>query len=354
MTKKCTYCEIEKNLTEFSIKRNGLFGRNSNCKNCIKLKSEIRKNINSEKRKINIVIEKECSKCKEIKSIDNFAKDINKSDGFYSSCKICNQEYVKNYRNNNKAKIAESKIISVSKKIEHYSNYKNEWYIENKEQLNLKSKLNYQENILEIKKVNKIYRDKKRVEKITEYNKTTSKECKKCKLNLPKTNFKYSSKGKFGLANYCISCQEKSKLNLQEQRRLRSSKYYDLNKEKLLKISYQKKKEKLKNDSVFKLKHLLSHRIRRAIYDQRGLKSAKTLVLLGCSILEAREHIENQFKEGMNWENHGNHGWHIDHIKPCSSFDLTKAEEQNECFNYKNLQPLWAYENLKKGNKYVC
>ena len=52
----------------------------------------------------------------------------------------------------------------------------------------------------------------------------------------------------------------------------------------------------------------------------------------------------------MNWNNYGE--WHIDHIKPCSLFNLELEEEQLECFNYKNLQPLWAIDNIKKGNKY--
>jgi hypothetical protein len=60
----------------------------------------------------------------------------------------------------------------------------------------------------------------------------------------------------------------------------------------------------------------------------------------------------------MSWENHGNQienkaktGWHIDHIKPCAEFDLTKEEEQ-ECFHYSNTQPLWAEDNLSKGDKW--
>ncbi len=51
----------------------------------------------------------------------------------------------------------------------------------------------------------------------------------------------------------------------------------------------------------------------------------------------------------MSWENYGK--WHVDHILPCASFDLGKPEEQFKCFNYKNLQPLWATDNLKKQAK---
>jgi hypothetical protein len=57
------------------------------------------------------------------------------------------------------------------------------------------------------------------------------------------------------------------------------------------------------------------------------------------------------FTEGMSWDNYGE--WHIDHILPCSSFDLADIEQQKICFNYKNLQPLWAEDNLRKGAKII-
>ena len=46
------------------------------------------------------------------------------------------------------------------------------------------------------------------------------------------------------------------------------------------------------------------------------------------------------------------HGWHIDHIIPCAFFDLTKASHQRVCFNWQNLQPLWAKDNLSKRDKF--
>ena len=55
----------------------------------------------------------------------------------------------------------------------------------------------------------------------------------------------------------------------------------------------------------------------------------------------------------MSWDNWSIKGWHIDHIRPCSSFDLSDPTQQKECFHYTNLQPLWASENLKKNNKWV-
>ena len=61
-------------------------------------------------------------------------------------------------------------------------------------------------------------------------------------------------------------------------------------------------------------------------------------------------YLEGKFTEGMTWENHGK--WHIDHIKPCCSFNLEDEEEQKKCFHYTNLQPLWATDNLVKSGKY--
>ena len=81
-------------------------------------------------------------------------------------------------------------------------------------------------------------------------------------------------------------------------------------------------------------------------------KSDHTLALCGCDIKTLIVHIESKFLSGMTWDNYGKYGWHIDHIKPCAAFDLTKPEEQRSCFNYKNLQPLWGVDNHKKNSFY--
>lgn len=71
---------------------------------------------------------------------------------------------------------------------------------------------------------------------------------------------------------------------------------------------------------------------------------------LGCSIEEFKTHLESKFQHGMTWENYGRKGWHIDHIKPLSSFDLTDGEQLKIACNYKNMQPLWWNDNLSKGS----
>ncbi len=80
-------------------------------------------------------------------------------------------------------------------------------------------------------------------------------------------------------------------------------------------------------------------------------KWCKSMVLLGCSVDVCRKWIEDRFLPGMSWENYGHSTWHIDHIQPCSSFDLTNPEQQKLCFHYTNLQPLWATDNLTKQDK---
>ena len=96
--------------------------------------------------------------------------------------------------------------------------------------------------------------------------------------------------------------------------------------------------------------HLLRKRVLKAL---KGIsKSAHTLELLGCSIEDFKKHLESLWKEGMSWENQGYKGWHIDHIRPCISFNLTDPEQQKQCFHWSNMQPLWAKENMEKGDKW--
>jgi hypothetical protein len=107
----------------------------------------------------------------------------------------------------------------------------------------------------------------------------------------------------------------------------------------------------MKNNPTFKLLCVTRIRIYQVL--KGNIKSKKTKELLGCTIEEARKHLEKQFKDGMTWDNHGIKGWHIDHIKPCASFDLSDPKQQKHCFHYTNLQPLWWYDNIIKGKKYA-
>ena len=138
------------------------------------------------------------------------------------------------------------------------------------------------------------------------------------------------------------------KIQIIIKNRKKMKKYFKNYSIKYKEIRNKKTKERLRTNPNFKILRYLRTRIWRVLKGKN--KSASTMKLIGVDSIEfVWNHLEKSFKPGMTRKNHGK--WHIDHIKPCSSFDLTKPSEQRECFHYTNLQPLWASENLAKGSK---
>jgi hypothetical protein len=108
---------------------------------------------------------------------------------------------------------------------------------------------------------------------------------------------------------------------------------------------------KFKTDIQYKLGKNLRSRLRNAI--QGNYKVGSAVKDLGCTIDELKTYLESKFKLSMTWDNYGYYGWHIDHIKPLASFDLTNRQQLLEACHYTNLQPLWANENLTKSDKII-
>jgi len=145
----------------------------------------------------------------------------------------------------------------------------------------------------------------------------------------------------------------------QSKKKQHDKEYYRLNKEKIKQrvIQYRQKNKDKRNKQEVKRRNenlsvhiltVLRGRFRQVL--KGANKAFTTKELLGCDLPTFIKHLENQFAEGMTWKNYGLYGWHIDHIRPCASFDLTKPEDQVKCFHYTNLQPLWAKDNLIKGS----
>lgn len=178
------------------------------------------------------------------------------------------------------------------------------------------------------------------------------KGCSRCGEMRELTEFSPSKQNKDGLASVCKPCRrEMAKIYWSHNKVRQSLKHAQkrrVNGESVRRYfrAYQKRRREANFQWRFRVN--LRSRIAKAL--RRNPKSARTVVLIGCSIVQLREHLERQFRHGMTWENYGP-VWHVDHIRPCVSFDFSSPAQQRECFHFTNLQPLFAAENLRKAAK---
>lgn len=160
-----------------------------------------------------------------------------------------------------------------------------------------------------------------------------SKTCARCHRNLSIQSFPENQSRSDGRSQYCKDC--KGVVNS-----LYSGRYQSY------RTAYTRQKRN--DDKEFRIADNLRRRVNSMLVGKS--KSVRTLELLGCTLSELVIHLENQFDQFMSWDNYGSY-WHIDHILPCASFNLLDESQQRICFNYKNLQPLEAKENIRKGAK---
>jgi hypothetical protein len=183
---------------------------------------------------------------------------------------------------------------------------------------------------------------------------TGLKICSKCRRELPLSSFGKDIHQPDGLEYSCKECSLKRRRDYLKTKRTKEEIFQTrANLEKGTKICSKCRRE-FSLDHFHKCKNSYDGFGGQCIFCERAqkeIKSDHTLSLLGCSIEEFRKHIESQFQEGMTWENQGRNGWELDHIIPCSYFDLSDPEQQRICFNYRNLQPLWKLENRRKQAK---
>lgn len=308
-----------------------------------------------------------CIKCKEQKPLENFNKGV-------SQCKCCVREYNKQYNQLNKEIISKQiKGYNLSNK-QKISEKSKEYYELNKERICLKVKGYYEDNkekvlnyIKEYNVVNKekiaAYKKKYRElnrEKLNKQDRDYREKNKKQivnsefvkkektpriidKVKISISNKKYREKNKEKIAKVSRQYREKNKEKIQE----RTKEYVKLNKEKINKYIKTRRKE----DPIFKF----SCTTRRLIYNSfkrnanTFTKNHSTEDILGCNIEYFREYISLKFTKGMSLNNHGE--WHLDHIIPLAT---AKTEEEIIRLNhYTNFQPLWAKDNLIKGDKII-
>ena len=146
---------------------------------------------------------------------------------------------------------------------------------------------------------------------------------------------------------HCKEYWKKYNLKNKEHIAQRGKEYRLKNKKKIKDYARKYNREKARKDPNFRILTNLRKRIWDAL--KGNCKSAKTRELLGCTIDELWKQLESRpsWEFRMRRENYGK--WHVDHITPCVSFDLSDPEQQKKCFHYTNLQPLWASDNCKKN-----
>jgi len=192
------------------------------------------------------------------------------------------------------------------------------------------------------------------------------KTCSKCNIEKDLSEFKrYKT---------CKDCHKILTKEYNNSRKNRMKEYYILNKDRIIETSrknYVKKREhniqrnlkyqsdnkerrnkylldRKKSDSLFKLTTSIRNLIFISIKNNGYSKKSKVTQILGCSFEDFKIYIELQFQDGMSWENHGK--WHLDHKIPVSWAE--SEEKVYELNHYTNFQPLWATDNLSKGNKW--
>lgn len=207
------------------------------------------------------------------------------------------------------------------------------------------------------------------------------KICKKCKSEKPVGEFYKCAGNGDGLQSYCRMCakafpmsretQKKKAIRSKERYRLLKSDpefqkqlskhketfaskhpsysqdYYKRNKDK-----FKEYRERYKKSPGAAIQRRLRERLRGVIKScerKASFKRARKNSLVGCPTQFLAGWIESKFQPGMSWENR--HLWHVDHIIPCASFDLTDKQQVAQCFHYSNLQPLWAKDNMAKSDK---
>jgi hypothetical protein len=197
------------------------------------------------------------------------------------------------------------------------------WYTNNRDKKLERTRLWRAQNVEQVKEYNRQWRNENReiyLEKVREYQSKNPDVVKRCNSN-------YYAKHSNKLKEYQVE-------------------YSKANRNKINARSRRYVQQRIKTDLQFRITHVLRSRLCAAIKGRKPVQ--QTMDLVGISFTELISYLEGRFQHGMSWANYGFRGWHVDHIAPIASFDLTDPDQQRRCFHYTNLQPLWWKDNLRK------
>ena len=275
-----------------------------------------------------------CARCNEVKPLEEFTTGGKLKSGAtkYTICFVCSR--IKSNKNYDPQKKKEYYIDNK----ERIQEYRKTYYLENKEKSAIDSKRWREQN----KEYYKEYRKNKWLENKEEISKRNKRWREQNKERISEKSKKYREENKERLSKQRKEYYKENRERLSEK----SKKYREENRELIRERNNNRYKKRLETDEIFRIKES----IRKTIYDKiKGNKKFSTCEILGCDYEVFKVYIENQFQEGMTWENHGQFGWHYDHIIPASSAET--EEELYQLNHYTNFQPLWWNDNLSKSDK---
>lgn len=173
--------------------------------------------------------------------------------------------------------------------------------------------------------------------------------CRDCQLELPVEAYSFT---KGYLRTACKKCEYLAYSKPWKQKNRKPKKPVTVKEPKVprkklvSKAEYRRAYYQLKKlDPIWRAARNLRKRLKKQL--DKGFRNGPTISMLGCTIIEFRDYIAKQFDQDMTWDNYGE--WHLDHIKPVCSFDLTDTEQVALINHYSNLRPLWAVDNIAKS-----
>lgn len=285
--------------------------------------------------------EKICNHCEESKTLDNFYYRENRNL-YETNCRKCNAQLAKEKRKDESVKesIKKSQQLYRQKNKDKLLEKEKAYRMENRDRLNVQNKQYYKDNADKLKEMARLNREHLKEQALTgQLEKPIIKEktCTTCNQTQDISNFTFR-KTRNVYESVCKTCNTERE---KEHRRLHKDK-----------INARRKEIQKPLTTEQKIKQNLRKRVNSFIENREGKNMY--LKLLSCDKEFLIKWFEYHFKldehQEMNWDNYGDY-WHIDHVTPCASFDLTNEDHQKQCFHWANLSPVLKEYNLSKGAK---
>ena len=275
---------------------------------------------------------KTCTKCKVEKDIEEFGNCRSNKDGKNYKCKLCMDEY----NADNKERTNKNRRQYYKDNKDKIKKYADKYKAGNKERINESRKQYRIDNKDKIKKYADDNKDK--IKMYRENNKDKSKQY------YEDNKEQHRERGKLYRKNNKERILERNKIYRKDNEEL----FREL--EKKYRIDNSDKIKKYRKDNIIR------HRV--LSQSSRIKKDFNPLEVLGCTIEEYKVYLQctadsKYIDCEFNIENFITKDYHIDHIKPLSSFNFDNYNEIEECFHYSNTQILKAHDNLTKGNKII-